>query len=156
MHDSNELYHFGVKGMRWGHRKARGHAGPGKYATRKRQQLGNKKDLERLNKGEHLSVGLTKKRQEKFDARDRNAIEKQINSTPNNKETNIKYLKRKLKNSINKGETFVTQMNNNDIAISQMNNWAIQEATRQSINASLMSASLSMSGGTNPFMFGMM
>ena len=78
MYNDNELYHFGVKGMRWGHRKVRGHAGPGKYVTRKRQLAGDKRDLDYLNKGGHLSVGLTKKRQEKFDARDKAALEKRI------------------------------------------------------------------------------
>lgn len=75
---NDELKHFGVKGMKWGHRKIRNHAGPGKYATRKRQQAGDKRDLEALNKGQHLSVGLTKKRQAKFDARDKAAIEKRM------------------------------------------------------------------------------
>lgn len=75
---NDELKHFGVKGMKWGHRKIRTHAGPGKYATRKRQQAGDKRDLEALNKGQHLSVGLTKKRQAKFDARDKAAIEKRM------------------------------------------------------------------------------
>lgn len=75
---NHELYHYGVKGMKWGHRKARGHAGPGKYATKKRQQAGDKRDLDALNKGQHLSVGLTKKRQAKFDARDKAAIEKRM------------------------------------------------------------------------------
>ena len=75
---SDELYHFGVKGMKWGRRKVRGHAGPGRYATKKRQLAGDKKDLEALNKGQHLSAGLTKKRQAKFDARDKAALEKRI------------------------------------------------------------------------------
>ena len=74
----NELYHFGVKGMKWGRRKIRGHAGPGKYATKKRQLAGDKKDLEALNKGQHLSAGVTKKRQAAYDARDRAALEKKI------------------------------------------------------------------------------
>lgn len=75
---NNELYHYGVKGMKWGRRKARGHAGPGKYVTKKRQQAGDKRDLDALNKGQHLSVGFTKKRQAKFDARDKAAIEKRM------------------------------------------------------------------------------
>lgn len=74
----DELYHFGVKGMKWGRRKVRGHAGPGKYATKKRQLAGDKKDLEALNKGQHLSAGVTKKRQAAYDARDRAALEKRI------------------------------------------------------------------------------
>ena len=93
--DSNELYHFGVKGMRWGHRKVRGHAGPGKYATRKRQLAGDKRDLDYLNKGEHLSVGLTKKRQAAYDKRDKAVLEKRIakNEQKNNKGLSTKQKK---------------------------------------------------------------
>ena len=93
--DNNELYHFGVKGMRWGHRKVRGHAGPGKYATRKRQLAGDKRDLDYLNKGEHLSVGLTKKRQAAYDKRDKAVLEKRIakNEQKNNKGLSTKQKK---------------------------------------------------------------
>lgn len=73
-----ELMHYGVPGMKWGKRMARGHAGPGQYITRKRQLAGDKRDLERLNKGGHLSIGLTKKRQAAYDARDKAALEKRI------------------------------------------------------------------------------
>lgn len=95
------LYHHGVKGMKWGRRRfqntdgsltpagkkryglgarlVRGHAGPGVYIGTKKHQLeGAKKDLARLDSGEHLSVGMTKKRQTKYDARDRRALEKKI------------------------------------------------------------------------------
>lgn len=75
---NNELQHFGVKGMKWGHRKIRGHAGPGVYATKKRQLAGDKRDLERLNNGQHLSAGVTKKRQAVYDARDKKALENRI------------------------------------------------------------------------------
>ena len=77
-YNNDYLQHYGVKGMKWGKRMARGHAGPGIYLTRKRQLAGDKRDLERLNKGEHLSVGLTKKRQAAYDARDKAALEKRI------------------------------------------------------------------------------
>lgn len=59
-------------------RTARGHAGPGVYATRKRQLAGDKRDLEALKNGQHLSVGLTKKRQAAYDARDKAILEKRI------------------------------------------------------------------------------
>lgn len=72
------LMHYGVKGMKWGVRKVRGHAGPGRYITRKRQLAGDKRDLKTLEKGGHLSVGLTKKRQATLDARDKAALEKRI------------------------------------------------------------------------------
>lgn len=78
----DELLHYGVPGMKWGVRRAvRGHAGPGRYLTKKRQLAGDKKDLEYLNKGGHLSVGLTKKRQAAYDARDKEALERRIEKT---------------------------------------------------------------------------
>lgn len=98
MHNNEqELYHFGVKGMRWGHRKVRGHAGPGKYATRKRQLEGDKRDLQTLNNDGHLSVGLTKKRQAAYDKRDKAVLEKRIakneaeldNKKPSNKKPRL-------------------------------------------------------------------
>ena len=82
-----ELYHHGVKGMKWGVRKKhsytarviRGHAGPGvRIGSAEKRLAGAKKDLERLDRGQHLSVGLTKKRQDQYDARDRKALNKKI------------------------------------------------------------------------------
>ena len=76
--NENELMHYGVPGMKWGKRMKRGHAGPGRYLTKTRQLAGDKKDLEYLNKGGHLSVGLTKKRQAAYDAKDKARLEKRI------------------------------------------------------------------------------
>ena len=61
------LAHHGVKGMKWGVRKKR-------YS----QSARARRDLEALNNGQHLSRGLTKKRQAAYDARDRAALEKRI------------------------------------------------------------------------------
>lgn len=73
-----ELMHYGVPGMKWGKRMARGHAGPGIFVSRKRQLAGDKRDLDILNAGGHLSKGLTKKRQAAYDARDKEALKKRI------------------------------------------------------------------------------
>ena len=81
----NDIQHSGVKGMKWGRRMARDHGGPGKYITKNSQSKGDQKDLDYLNKGGHLSVGLTKKRQDAYDARDRKAIEKRMDSQKSKK-----------------------------------------------------------------------
>lgn len=86
-----ELYlcHHGVKGMKWGVRKknpykariVRGHAGPGRYVGSNERRLEKaKSDLKRLDNGEHLSIGTTKKRQAALDNRDRAALNEKISN----------------------------------------------------------------------------
>lgn len=118
------ISHSGIKGMKWGVRRyqnkdgsltpagqkrysaatriARGHAGPGMYVGKKRQLEGFNRDLEFLNKGGHLSYGLTKKRQAAYDKRDREALEKKITkleakeaSKANKREAKAEYKKAK-------------------------------------------------------------
>ena len=114
--DNVYLQHHGIKGQKWGVRRfqnadgsltstgrkrysdgeynsnskriARGHAGPSKMITQKRQYEKDKSDLEGLNKGEHLSVGLTKKRQAAYDARDKAVLEKRISKYENEQTKN--------------------------------------------------------------------
>ena len=108
----HEIYHHGVKGMKWGVRRyqnqdgslkpagkkrydndsdqkkvkipyrtrlMKGRAGPGVYVGTKNHRLsGAKKDLAKLDRGDHLSIGLTKNRQAQLDARDRRILEKKI------------------------------------------------------------------------------
>ena len=110
------LYHHGIKGQKQGVRRfqnedgsrtaagkkrysdgeynlnskriARGYAGPSKMITKKRQYEKDKSDLEGLNKGKHLSVGLTKKRQAAYDARDKAVLEKRISKYENDQAKN--------------------------------------------------------------------
>lgn len=92
--------HSGIKGMKWGVRRyqnkdgsltpagikrysaktreLRGRGGPSVYVGKKRQLAGAKRDLELLDKGGHLSYGMTKKRQAAYDKRDRERLEKKI------------------------------------------------------------------------------
>lgn len=59
MYDQNYLIHYGVVGMRWGQRRiTRAEAG-----------------LKRLDSGKHISIGLGKNRQGRYDTRDRKYFE---------------------------------------------------------------------------------
>ena len=57
------------------------------------------------------------------------------------------------KSFVNNNRMMNDAMMNN--TIQQANQYAMEQANRAAINASLQAASLSMSGGMNPFMFGM-
>lgn len=98
--NTDALAHYGVPGMKWGVRRARGHAGPGRYLTKKRQLAGDKRDLEYLNKGGHLSVGLTKKRQAAYDAKDKARLERRIAKNEQRTEKKIKSLETKRDSAI--------------------------------------------------------
>ena len=58
--------------------------------------------------------------------------------------------------TLNHGKTFLTQhLLNQQFWNQRFTDWSMQESTRASINAANQAASLGISGGMNPFMFGM-
>ena len=141
----NELYHHGVKGMKWG---VRNKAYNSSSRSRKKEIRKEyyKTPEGRIKKatmiGTMLGVPFGG-----FIARSITAskIEKEISAIKNNKLSSID------KNAIKKGRDFMQSQN-----IQQQVNRAMQESTRAAINAANQAASLGISGGTNPFMFGMM
>lgn len=103
MYEYDVLCHHGVKGMKWGVRRAvRGHGGPGRYLGKQRQLDGDKRDLKALNEGKSLSKGLTKNRQEALNKRDKELLEKRIAKNEGKlKDKSVKELSRSEK--VNKG-----------------------------------------------------
>ena len=75
---NDEIYHYGKLGMKWGYRKTSNTIRSKRMLTKKRQLEADKKTLDNLNNGGHMSVGLTKKRQEAYDVRDKAMLKKRI------------------------------------------------------------------------------
>lgn len=71
------LAHYGILGMKWGVRRTPAQLGR-TMITRKRQLAADKSDLKKVNSGKRLSVGLTKKRQDAYNKRDKAVLERRI------------------------------------------------------------------------------
>lgn len=125
----NELYHYGVKGMKWGVRRAK-KAGT-KYSRKAQKQI---------------DANMSNAKARKMDVSTINSDE--VKKRFKNNRAFVQKLSKKGKTYINNNSQFM------NMSIMQANQFAMQEATRASINASLQVASLGLSGGTNPFMLG--
>ena len=160
MYNKNEeLYHYGVKNMKWG-------------VIRSQKQLGNNT---LSNKREVTKADIKKVKQHRNKG---NVVTDRPIKIPN-KYNGVKGMKwgvqkdrkrhavnnvlkvpvARLKNEdnkIRKGQQFINNSHIMNLSIQQANQLLMEQATRASINAGLQTASLGMSGGTNPFMFGMM
>lgn len=95
MTNERVLIHYGIPGMRWGKRK--------RGATVERQGDFAKKDLADLDSGaKKFSRGITKSRQEAFDKRDREKLERDVakaeakNKEPEHKSMSDKELRDKI------------------------------------------------------------
>ena len=163
LYSTDELKHYGVKGMKWGVHKSV-YKSMNKQQRKAQRQKYKQSPEGRIKRATNIGTvlggplggvianHLATKRINQLTKDDLDRGKQIVEKHKNTKiETN-----NKIKELAKKGEIFI---NNNphllDIPIQQANQVAMQEATRASINASLQAASLSASGGMNPFMFGM-
>lgn len=163
MHD-HELYHHGIKGQKWGVRRYQNADGTLTPAGQKRYNSGqNGKNIGSMKVKEFVNSVRT---QVTGAHKITGQMQYDMSSEAQNKARDEKYLAEKnakkknklddIKTQTNIGKSFVdgsAMMNN---TIQQANQYAMEQANRAAINASLQAASLSISGGMNPFMFGMM
>ena len=150
---TNELYHHGIKGQKWGVRRFQYADGTLTPAGQKRYNSGqNGKNIGSMKVKEFVNSVITQVTGMSSEAQNKARAEKYLaekNAKKKNKLNDIK-------TQTNIGKSFVdssAMMNN---TIQQANQYAMEQANRAAINASLQAASLSISGGMNPFMFGMM
>ena len=153
---NGELYHHGVKGMKWGVRKDRKRDS----ATKKIRTIKPKsKDIFRYASS-MLKIKTKDDIQEWSENEDAKIRDDLFYGKISKKEAKRRsdflasqtaYMLRAVN-----GRQFVNNNRIMDLSAQQANQFAMEQATRASINASLQAASLGMSGGMNPFMFGMM
>lgn len=139
--DSGELYHYGVKGMKWGVRKDRK-----RYVVingRKVPVTRFKDDIQAWSENEDAKI--------RDDLHYGKITRKEAERKWDLLASRTEYMLR-----ASSGRRFVDNSHIMNLSIQQANQFAMEQANRASINASLQAASLGMSGGMNPFMFGMM
>jgi len=130
-------------------RKVRGHAGPGQYITRKRQLAGDKRDLEYLNKGGHLSVGFTKKRQAAYDARDKKILENRIKLNKQNNKKEKKKLTKGQKIAIGTAAV-AAALGGTAYAINKKNTYTIKStSTGRKYTLNALTRTIKPKGGPN-------
>lgn len=112
MFDEERLKHFGVLGMHWGVRRARG---VGRGITRKRQNMYDEAALKKINKGGHVSIGLTKKRQTAYDERDKKNLEKAINEYKKNNKAKPDIVSEDHKKKVELKKKKLSEMSNSEL-----------------------------------------
>lgn len=170
--DSGELYHYGVKGMKWGVRKDRkryvvinGRKVPvtrfnGQMETK--EMLAHKPKIKDVFRDIHEMSKLKTKDDiqawsENEDAKIRDDLHYgKITKKEAERKWDLLASRTEYMLSASRGRRFIDNSHIMNLSTQQAIQLAMEQTTRASINASLQAASLSMSGGMNPHMFGMM
>lgn len=98
---NNELYHYGVKGMKWGHRRARMQEARSAYRSAKNRAFSKyEKDIHGIEKGYKRGQMLSKKDQ----AREA-AVEKRYSSDVARAKSNYKQAKQQIRSDFKTAKT---------------------------------------------------
>ena len=182
----NELYHHGILGQKWGVRRYQNTDGSYTTEGKKRraadgESTGSKIKSD-LRKAQHIADRVTiinsKLKPGYIDTYD-NATKGPMGSTKSRRQTDYEAQRgisgnyemqynqgkkvrdaeareKEFKKIVSNGQAQMDNATVMNMMNQQFMNWTEQETMRNAVNAGNMAASLSLSGGATPFMFGIM
>lgn len=127
---------------------------------KKLRAVKQKYDVTRQKNGEELSSAIQKNKDSSKTGRKTSVTRIYSRTKKKEYEKLAREAKRKLDRIISqsesRGQIFLDNSHIMSLPMEEANRITMNKTTRNAINASMQAASLSISGGTNPYMFGMM